>query len=570
MECKQYDDIIFLELPDDKRDEYRKCFTDELNYEGLLIDINFLDKYAMKRQSASYKTTFNFEDVFLKPAKIAFLENDDSKSMTPLEVDSSKVLTTPLAHGLPTAYIQIRNPINGYEQVFFKCRDNDDGDMTLEEYLKELEKIIKAFEQAITQKLSACKDILYALKEQEKNKLQLPYTIVDLKRDYELAQKAYMEENATYQDMLNTKKLVDKEYSYVVDDKVRLEGELKEAIALLTNLGVKIDADKKIKLKPKRVSVGDEKFTKSADGEESDADEATEKRDPAVDEAIQKKDPAIEKEMDKPTEVGTGYIGAIRSVLSGTWYVLKIAWYGIKTIHYGVKRTWAIAKDIKGFLQDKPAQIQLATLLYNELKSKLKEIDGDVKMLTNEHAQVQKQMTDSEKEGLSLSTINTLQRNVDITFERLRRFEYVRESIVASKMSDMFEDMYNTIMNSLDLKSDKEIVYVTILAQFPLKFSMENFLTENTSALLSEEEIDLDAEALMNTAKQQAKNLYTKSTQSTPKMRQRIPKILQSIGGGDPMNPVTDCTNQLIVPTFDDYLMAYNQAASQKWSGLIC
>jgi hypothetical protein len=563
MECKQYDDIIFLELPDDKRDEYRKCFTDELNYEGLLVDINFLDKYAMKRLSASYKTTFNFEDVFLKPAKIAFSKTDTDKSMTPLEVDSSKILTTPLAHGLPTAYIQIRNPINEYEQVFFKCRDSDDGDMTLEEYLKELEKIIKNYEQAITQKLTACKDILYALKEQEKNKLQLPYTIVDLKRDYELAQQAYNEERSTYEDMMNTKKLVDKEYTYVVDDKIRLEGELKEAIALLTSLGVKIEPEKKIKLKPSRIAVGDEKFLKDND---SDVDEETEKRDPAVDEAIQTKDPAIEKDMDKPTESGTGYIGAIRSVLSGTWYVLKIAWYGIKTIHYGVRRTWAIAKDIKGFLQDKPAQIQLATLLYNELKAKIRDIDSDVKMLTNEHAQVQKQMADSEKEGLSLATINTLQRNVDITFERLRRFEYVRESIVSSKMSDMFEDMYNTIMNSLDLTMDKEILYVSILAQFPIRFSMENFLTENISALLSEKEIDLDAEALMNTAKQQAKNLYTKSTQSMPKMR---PKILQSIGA-NPMNPVRDCTNQIIIPTFDDYLIAYNQAASQKWSGLIC
>ena len=66
MECKQYDDIIFLELPDDKQEEYRKCFTDELGYESLIIDINFFDIYTMKRRSASYKTEYNFEDIFLK------------------------------------------------------------------------------------------------------------------------------------------------------------------------------------------------------------------------------------------------------------------------------------------------------------------------------------------------------------------------------------------------------------------------------------------------------------------------------------------------------------------------
>ena len=610
MECKQYDDIIFLELPDDKQEEYRKCFTDELGYESLIIDINFFDIYTMKRRSASYKTEYNFEDIFLKSAAIVFSKTEKTPAMTPLEVDSSKMLTTPFARALPTAYIQIKTPISSYEEVFFKCRDNVDGNMTLEEYLKELEKIIKIYEAAISQKLSACKDLLYAIKEQEKDKLQLPYNIADLKRDYEMAQNAYNEDGGKYKNILNTKKQVDTEYVYVIDDKVRLEGELKEAVALLRSLGVKVESADKVKYKPKRFA--DEKFGKKkkrqskkrhrkkaaanddaptegggnddeeesddkegSDDEEEDEDDDEEDNNedgdgesaPKQNDAVQNKDPEVEKEMSQPASSQTGVMGAIRSAISGTWYVLKVAWYGIKTINYGVRRTWAIACDIKGFLDDKPAQIQLATLLYNELKSKIKEINSEVKTVTGLHNAAQKEYDDSEKQGLNQSTVDTLQKNVDIMFERVRRFEYVRESIVGPKMTTILEDNYNNIMSALNLQSKKELDYVNILAQFPIKFSMENFLRENSSSTLSEEEIGMDSDELLNTAKAQAENLYRRPTVNhIPKMRRQIQVTISS----DPMEAVTDCTNQFIIPTFDDYIKAYNIAQVQKWSGLIC
>ena len=50
------------------------------------------------------------------------------------------------------------------------------------------------------------------------------------------------------------------------------------------------------------------------------------------------------------------------------------------------------------------------------------------------------------------------------------------------------------------------------------------------------------------------------------KMRRQIQVTISS----DPMEAVTDCTNQFIIPTFDDYIKAYNIAQVQKWSGLIC
>jgi hypothetical protein len=375
-------------------------------------------------------------------------------------------------------------------------------------------------------------------------------------------------------------------------------------------LGVKVESADKVKYKPKRFA--DEKFGKKkkrqskkrhrkkaaanddaptegggnddeeesddkegSDDEEEDEDDDEEDNNedgdgesaPKQNDAVQNKDPEVEKEMSQPASSQTGVMGAIRSAISGTWYVLKVAWYGIKTINYGVRRTWAIACDIKGFLDDKPAQIQLATLLYNELKSKIKEINSEVKTVTGLHKAAQKEYDDSEKQGLNQSTVDTLQKNVDIMFERVRRFEYVRESIVGPKMTTILEDNYNNIMSALNLQSKKELDYVNILAQFPIKFSMENFLRENSSSTLSEEEIGMDSDELLNTAKAQAENLYRRPTVNhIPKMRRQIQVTISS----DPMEAVTDCTNQFIIPTFDDYIKAYNIAQVQKWSGLIC
>ena len=203
--------------------------------------------------------------------------------------------------------------------------------------------------------------------------------------------------------------------------------------------------------------------------------------------------------------------------------------------------------------------------------TKMREIDSSIKMLKSEHESYETKITESEKEGLSESTINVLQRNVDITFERLRRFEYVRESSVGPKMTAIFEEIYNTIWSRLQINSTKEQDYILTLIQFPSKFSMENFLKENDSAYLTEEEIGINIPELANMALQQVKMLSRKTTPPSlmPKMRQRINSALYQLDK-DPMEPVADCTNQLILPSYDDYIIAYNMAQSKKWSGLIC
>jgi hypothetical protein len=520
----------------------------------------------LKRQSASFKSIYNFEDTLLKPAEIAFQKNND-KSHTPLEVDTSKIVTTPFAHGLRTAYIQIKKPISDYEHVFLKCIEKSDGDMTLEEYLKELEKVIKNYEEAITQKIDACKSLFYAIKEEEKDKLNLPYNITELKTDYELAQTTYKIEQETYGDIRDTKKQIDTEFNYLVIEKERLQKELDEVTAIATGLGIKLFVKKD---PAKRVEGVNE--TEQDEEMEMSAEEGTDVEKQA-EEKLQNRDPEVENEMEEgesPKQY-SGVLGVLYNVIYGTWYVLKVAWYGIKTIEYGVRKTWAIASDIKGFLQDKPAQIQLAKLLYKEIMTKMREIDSSIKMLKSEHESYETKITESEKEGLSESTINVLQRNVDITFERLRRFEYVRESSVGPKMTAIFEEIYNTIWLRLQINSTKEQDYILTLIQFPSKFSMENFLKENDSAYLTEEEIGINIPELANMALQQVKMLSRKTTPPSlmPKMRQRINSALYQLDK-DPMEPVADCTNQLILPSYDDYIIAYNMAQSKKWSGLIC
>jgi flagellar biosynthesis chaperone FliJ len=520
----------------------------------------------LKRQSASFKSIYNFEDTLLKPAEIAFQKNND-KSHTPLEVDTSKIVTTPFAHGLRTAYIQIKKPISDYEHVFLNCIEKSDGDMTLEEYLKELEKVIKNYEEAITQKINACKSLFYAIKEEEKDKLNLPYNITELKTDYELAQTTYKIEQETYGDIRDTKKQIDTEFNYLVIEKERLQKELDEVTAIATGLGIKLFVKKD---PAKRVEGVNE--TEHDEEMEMSAEEGTDVEKQG-EEKLQNRDPEVENEMEEgesPKQY-SGVLGVLYNVIYGTWYVLKVAWYGIKTIEYGVRKTWAIASDIKGFLQDKPAQIQLAKLLYKEIMTKMREIDSSIKMLKSEHESYETKITESEKEGLSESTINVLQRNVDITFERLRRFEYVRESSVGPKMTAIFEEIYNTIWSRLQINSTKEQDYILTLIQFPSKFSMENFLKENDSAYLTEEEIGINIPELANMALQQVKMLSRKTTPPSlmPKMRQRINSALYQLDK-DPMEPVADCTNQLILPSYDDYIIAYNMAQSKKWSGLIC
>ena len=300
MSCRQYDDVIFLELSDNEREDYRKCFTEDISYEGLLVNINFLDIYMSKRLSASFKSEYNFEDTFLKPAQIAF-QKSGPQIWSPLEVDSSSMLTSPFAHSLPTAYIQINKPISDYEHIFLTCIEKSDGNMSLEEYLKELEKVIASFEEAIAQKIVACKTLIYAIKEEEKNKLNLPYTITDLKTDYDLAQNTYIIEKGKYDDILDTKKQVDKEFSYLVKEKDRLQRELHEATAILKSLGV-VDLEKK-------------DSAKRVEGVDESIDEAEEK--------LQKKDPTVEIEMNKGTPPATysGVLGVIYNVLYVIYHI---------------------------------------------------------------------------------------------------------------------------------------------------------------------------------------------------------------------------------------------------------
>jgi hypothetical protein len=565
-QCKQYDDVIFFELPEDKQNELKDCYTKDMSYESLVVDINYLDQYTKKRASASFKSNFAYEEALLKAAKPVFpgngniLDRNFDPKSTPYEVDSSKMEQTPFSHGINPTYVQVADKKKDYEHLFFNCIDKSDGDMTPEKYLEELEAAIKDIEEGIEQKVVFSQNLVQFIKEQEKRKLQLQkplekpsmnnkqnkrifHNIDKLKDDYTRAQEAYNETKAEFIELeLNFKK-TQTTYNDIVKEKAHYEKELSDAKEILKKLSVNekgdpVDANgvpiEALPLTNEQTADID----KAQAGQASASVEKDAERQ-KIREMVQTRDPAISTMMDTGQASQTGVFAmgkmALQAVwlsIKGTWALLKAAWYGVQTLAYGVRNSWSLAMQLKGFLENKPAQVELAVLLYNEVDEKLKDVNAQLQSVEPAYNELKNQIEQKAKEGVNKQALDKQEYNVNIAFERVRRFELRLEVLVMPIMTEILKKLQNDTYESFRITDDRYNRELRLLFQFPTHFSIDNFLTENKSAKLIEKDIDMPQPP-------------------------SIPEI-------------PACSNSFIYPVLHDYVSIINEFDKQSWSELVC
>ena len=256
-------------------------------------------------------------------------------------------------------------------------------------------------------------------------------------------------------------------------------------------------------------------------------------------ELVQKRDPAISTMMDsgQPSQTGVLAIGklalqAIWLSIKGTWALLKTAWYGVQTLAYGVRNSWSLAMQLKGFMENKPAQVELAVLLYNEVNEKLKDVDTQLHSVEPTYTELKNQIEQKAKEGVNKQTLDKLEYNMNVAFERVRRSELTLEILAMPIMNEILKKRQNDTYESFGITDPKYNRALRLLIQFPTQFSIDNFLTENKSAKLLEKDIDMPQ----------------------PTQNPEIPK----------------CSNNFIYPVLHDYVSIINDIDKESWSELVC
>jgi hypothetical protein len=566
MSCKQYDDVIFFQLPEEEQNKIKDCFTKDLSYESLIVDINYLDQYTKKRASASFKSNFAYEESLLKVAKPVFpgegniLDPNFTPKSTPFEVDSSKMELTPFSHGSNPTYVQVVDKRKDYEHLFFNCIDKGDGDMTPEKYLAELEAVIKDIEEGIAQKVVFSQSLIQFIKEQEKRKLQLRkpidkpsmnnkqnnhvlHNIDKLKDDYTRAREAYNDTKAEFVELEVNFKKTQSTYNDLVKEKTHYEKELSDAKEILKKLNVNekgeavdingVPLKAPIPTKEQQLDVDKAQAGQASVSAEQDIERQK------VREMVQQRDPAVFNMMDKgqPSQAGVFAMGKIALqiiwvTLKGTWSLLKASWYGVQTLVYGVRNSWSLAMQLKGFLENKPAQVELAVLLYTEVDEKLKDVDAQLHSVEPTYTELKTQIEQKAKEGVNKQALDKLEYNMNVAFERVRRFELKLELLVMPIMSEILTKHQNDTYESFGINDPKYNRYLRLLMQFPTQFSNDNFLTENKSAKLLEKDIDMPLPV-------------------------RIPEIPK-------------CSNNFIYPVLHDYVSIIDGTERGSWSALVC